>query len=1031
MADVPFMDEERHAERARQDALWLARGQPVPSVVDEEVTPEQLAAERFSKSPFGWVDNKLKGAEDWVKKKSAEKRAPFDAANKAGGTGVPYVPTWELPAMMALGGVRTANRWLYGTQDPSQLRPEDSLGPLGMSAMAAPFVKLPAHALGANAFRRGAEGAIDDVPFDLPHASGSKDVDPFEVSAPAIKREDGEIFDYASHDGLPPGNPLNLEPLPPYQGPRGLNERMSDLVSSPKVSRGVNATVDKGLKEHGDTVLNWYNMLPLRERFHDLYRGGDPDDAFLRFNQSVAAMSPQNPVPENMAQGSWLYNRLEKGQPIPDSPKGVMAFGNQPAMGTRLSVARKKFGQEGGYDPVKAPKTEYFGRSLAGDDSVPVIDSHAVRTIAMATKDPRYMQTALRRPDPAGGYSSFSPQEMVNSGELSMKEAMNNPTYWGWSPRGTGYYPATVPFMRAAEKFDISPGQAQAAAWYGNAEKTGVVTEPKTAMQILEDRIRQNATARNKSPEQMLDDMINGKDFLLADQVRSGTPAIVAEGVRSAQELSKTPFTRQVDDLGYYSKLDEVLGTLRPTDTVTMDTLAKRGVKAAEIEARGLSPFIAGGKGAKVSELQSGAQPVQVKETRYNTEHSQMMEERDLAAQYRERGMSPDQAAIMASRVMDKRTGRGGEPKWRDYATDGDNPSYHEGVLHLPLKPYDQLKPGESGAPDFRSGHWDEPNAIAHYRASMQPTEGGGKAYLIDELQSDWGQKLRDGGVRDEAKIGELRPRAEAAATKKMEAHAALKAALGGDDGALKQRLQEEYTAAKSHADLLDAELRTAEAATPGNPFVNTTEQWMTTALRRMMRNAAEQQADGIAITPGQVHTDRFSLAKHVTGLKYSPDTKALEYRPAGNRGFRHLETVEPDKLASYVGKEMADKLLATEKQMDGNVAWHRLDDINEEIGGEGMKYAYDKILPKLLGKELSKLDPSIKYGQQNLRYGQSPDEEIGHGAFHHFPLTPKAREEIMKGLPLFNQAGGDPGTASILEALRAQQQIAPFEQGE
>jgi len=44
---------------------------------------------------------------------------------------------------------------------------------------------------------------------------------------------------------------------------------------------------------------------------------------------------------------------------------------------------------------------------------------------------------------------------------------------------------------------------------------------------------------------------------------------------------------------------------------------------------------------------------------------------------------------------------------------------------------------------------------------------------------------------------------------------------------------------------------------------------------------------------------------------------------------------------------------------------------------------------------------------------------------FHHFPLTPKAREEIMKGLPLFNAPGGP---EAVIEALRAQQQLqGPF----
>jgi hypothetical protein len=535
-------------------------------------------------------------------------------------------------------------------------------------------------------------------------------------------------------------------------------------------------------------------------------------------------------------------------------------------------------------------------------------------------------------------------------------------------------------------------------------------------------------------------------------------------------------FTRQVDDLGYYSKLDEVLGSLRPTDTVTQDTLAKRGVKAAEIEARGLSPFFAEGKGAKVGELQSGAQPVQLRESRYQGERPW--------DDYTDAGRRPHYQRYMEGPP------EGTKPaKWREWATDGDNPTYHEGVLHLPgkkptfeewyekthIKPLSEypadsplhqrfrdsyeLEKDKMPLEGFRSGHWDEPNAIAHYRASMQPTEGGGKAYLIDELQSDWGQKLRDGGVRDEAKIGELRKRIEeskAAYEKHDDAGAKLLSdieregrtnmRLGVDESLghkrllhellsapqtptdVKARIQsyfDQYKANGSNFDLLQAELRTAEAATPGNPFVNTTEQWMTTALRRIMRNAAEQQADGIAITPGAVHNERFGLEKHFRKVEYNPETQELLAHRADVSGDRPVATkVPPDKLAEHVGAETAERLLATKPDGEG---YHALSGLDLRMGGEGMKYAYDKILPKLLGKELSKLDPSIKYGQKHLDYHHGKDW-VDPNPFHHFPLTPKAREEIMKGLPLFNRADGS-GAALPFEAMRAARELeAPLD---
>ncbi len=81
---------------------------------------------------------------------------------------------------------------------------------------------------------------------------------------------------------------------------------------------------------------------------------------------------------------------------------------------------------------------------------------------------------------------------------------------------------------------------------------------------------------------------------------------------------------RKLDARGFYSHLDETLAGFSPKDTVTADTLAKRGVKRAEIEARGLSPLLEKG-GAKVGDLQKVAaeNPIQVRESFYAGKESE------------------------------------------------------------------------------------------------------------------------------------------------------------------------------------------------------------------------------------------------------------------------------------------------------------------------------------------------------------------------------------------------------------------------
>ncbi len=434
----------------------------------------------------------------------------------------------------------------------------------------------------------------------------------------------------------------------------------------------------------------------------------------------------------------------------------------------------------------------------------------------------------------------------------------------------------------------------------------------------------------------------------------------------------------------------------------------------------------------------------------------------------RERGFgdraSKQEELLWPSDVKDK-------AKWQKYALDTENPTYRESVLHMePNRAGQKVVPHPDGSgftiqgrdgqyaqmpgdrlptrwstergaelamngdknstlgvdhtPAFRSGHWSEPNVVAHMRHSIQPDEAGRPTFLIDELQSDWGQKLREGGVRDEAKIADLRRRFEEA-DKKYDA-------LDFHNLKMSEVMAHPVTQERN---LLQAELRTAEAMANGHPLVNTTDQWTTTGIRRLLQQAAEADAAGIALTPGQLQNERFNLSKHVGALRYSPDAGSLQYLerdvaqlPPVRRDHRWNTygsgDIKPEDLPGIVGKELAEKLLQAERVPMGNGSpyeAHTLHDLGSvEVGGGGMKYAYDSMYPKKIAKELKKLDPEHPgYTQRRLTAPENSElgyEIIGHGTpdrravledpFHYFELTPKAKEEIRKGLPLFSMPG-------------------------
>jgi len=405
---------------------------------------------------------------------------------------------------------------------------------------------------------------------------------------------------------------------------------------------------------------------------------------------------------------------------------------------------------------------------------------------------------------------------------------------------------------------------------------------------------------------------------------------------------------RDQDALGYYSQLDRVLKSFKPTDSVTLDTLAKRGVKTAELEARGLKDAFAGGP-VKVGDLQANAgKPVRLNEVVRGRDQTQTFDEWRRESDYAE--AAGYNRSLTASQLREARAAYEHESpddtKWSRHSLDPSNPSYRETVLHLPVSRLDTFEqfrdaylkrfPGTSDGymraayaqgerapprvgygtapPDvFQSGHFPEPNITGHLMTSMTRHEGK-PVFTVDQIQSDWGQRLRDGGVRDEAKIAGLKARldeANAAEDKLKPAFAdrgqelGLLASLenyGGNLDRMKAEkysngkpvhplaglLTDEYVKAMQYRKLLWAELNTAEASASGHPLVNTTDQWTNTTLRRAIRMAAEADAEYIAIPHGD------------TVLSYNP---GKDEGMAGFYGTRTMEGIVPKNLRKMLEK--------------------------------------------------------------------------------------------------------------------------------
>ena len=236
---------------------------------------------------------------------------------------------------------------------------------------------------------------------------------------------------------------------------------------------------------------------------------------------------------------------------------------------------------------------------------------------------------------------------------------------------------------------------------------------------------------------------------------------------------------------------------------------------------------------------------------------------------------------------------------------------------------------------DFKSGHFDEPNVLAHARYNTRTIDGD-KTLFIEEIQSDWHQKGRDVGYKYDATYK-----------------------------AQKTRMAELEKKGPSTTDAERAEYSDLEDLTteydqmgkvPDAPYKRT-DKWAGLTLQRMVKEAVDSGHDRIAWTSGKVQAERYDLSQQLDSIDvYDEGGKRLvDINDTNNihvmespidieTGLIESGNFQGKFLEDVVGKEMSEKILGSV----GDVSFAGTD---LQIGGDGMKEFYDKMLVKSANK--------------------------------------------------------------------------------
>jgi hypothetical protein len=265
-------------------------------------------------------------------------------------------------------------------------------------------------------------------------------------------------------------------------------------------------------------------------------------------------------------------------------------------------------------------------------------------------------------------------------------------------------------------------------------------------------------------------------------------------------------------------------------------------------------------------------------------------------------------------------------------------------------------------------------NRLAHIFLDERKDAKGNNVLFVQEMQSDWAQIGKKKGFQtkttpyDDPEYKAARARATDLLNEFNRNNA-------------NPVRQQEIRPLLDEARRVEQSFEDSRQKLPAAPFVTNTEDWVNLALKRVIKEAVDNDIDTVAFIKGGQAADKYSLRTFVDYISADrKTTSGVEHLPGATDDLYvfiapkdslspHAFYVGPDgiikepisadvrskflgePLSKVIGKEAAEKLLST-KTGESQV----LRDEGLTLGGKGMEGFYDNILPKTAEKLLKKL---------------------------------------------------------------------------
>ena len=271
----------------------------------------------------------------------------------------------------------------------------------------------------------------------------------------------------------------------------------------------------------GRNIQYFYNTSPIIKKAIELGIPRDTAiDQLMKFGKNYASTSPRTMTDQNLRNASLVatkenigveLNKIlgpggdgvnEKGYPMMINPGGIHK---------KLIDASKAEGIS--FDTNPKPAT--FAENVAGNLEGVTVDTHAIRAVidVMNELEPGSVPIEWIGGKTAKKTKQF--QEMYKNDPSSLDvstmvrdtletQALNKVS------KQTEYAVFSDVYKKVAEKAGVKPAEAQSLSWFANGEKTGLASEPKTIVELLDDRIDVTSQLTGMSKEDVFKKFMQG-----------------------------------------------------------------------------------------------------------------------------------------------------------------------------------------------------------------------------------------------------------------------------------------------------------------------------------------------------------------------------------------------------------------------------------------------------------------------------------------------------------------------------------------